>query len=431
MIKFKPVALLLLLPLTALWSCFAEASRGKLQETISGDFNGDGIKECAELYYSFSGDGGVDDDPVYSGCYDDYDIYFSDNSIAPLTRDILQWSASNMTNEGDLDGDGADELGVWIRGGYSSWGTYVIFAYKDSRWRDLICIDHNPNWNPCDYQELVRLNSNDPSQLIVKDIMVDGRVGERAIDITTLDNINFKYHKIILYEFNEGYVSAENNVYIDGWIEPAEGFIGWYDVWLQLSQSGCKLLNQCHGRISEYEVEKYLDTRLESSYNSSDAIVTAPDDLFFFADLDFDGVNEFITSIWPFAGSQRNCSAYTSIYRLVGGEYRDVTREFVAKCEVFDMIDPGGWSIDYTTKEIYHYNIAGVYRYVSVYKFSNGKYHYDCRVTFDYLDDDKNSFGVIEVYDCQDSLIKSVAVTKSDYETNWWDYVRYFHLQHR
>lgn len=428
MIKFKPVALLLLLPLTALWSCFIEPSRGKLEETIFGDFNGDGIEECAKLYYSFSGDGGVDDDPMYSGSYDDYDIYFSDNSIAPLTRDILQWSASNMTNEGDLDGDGADELGVWIRGGYSSWGTYVIFTYNDSEWRELTNISHNPNWNPCDYQDLVRVNAEDYTQLIVKDILVDGKVVERAVDITVRDKPTFNYQNFVLIETDNGYVSKENNVYISGWIEPAEGFDGWYDVQLHLSQSGCKLLKADGGRISQYGVEKYNGRSLESSYNYAEKFVTAPDDLFFFADIDFDGIYEFITSIRPFAGTQRDCSAYTSIYRLVDGEYRDVTREFVAKCEVFDMIDPGGWSIDYTTKEIYHYNIAGVYRYVSVYKFSNGKYHYDRRVTFDYTHLDLNSFGVIEVYDRQDSLIKSVAVTKSDYETNWWDYVRYFHL---
>ena len=428
MIKLKLVANNVVLLLSMLLICCAEANRGELLETITGDFNGDGVEEQAELYYIFTGEGGVDDDPVYVGCDDNYDIYFSDNSIAPLSRDIIQWAASNLTNEGDLNGDGTDELGVWIRGGYTACGTYVVFTYKDSKWSELIHISHNPNWNGCDYQELVSVNDQDPTQLIVMDVCPDGRVKERLVDLTTKDGVNFKYTDFVLIDLRDGYVDQENNVFIEGWIKPAEGFEGWYDVQLQLSQSGCKLLKPASGRISQYEVDKYKGKSLESSCDYDEKFVTAPDDLFFFADLDFDGVNEFITSITPFAGSQRDCSAYTAIYRRVNGEYKNVTRQFVDKCEVFGMIDPLGWSIDYTTKEIYHSNIAGVYQNVTVYKFVDGEYIFDRTVTFDY-EDGSDIRGVIKVLDSNENIITSLDVTKYDCEKNWWDYVRYLHLK--
>lgn len=54
-------------------------------------------------------------------------------------------------------------------------------------------------------------------------------------------------------------------------------------------------------------------------------VITAPDELLFFADLDFDGENELIANLQPFMDGQRDCSAYKSIYKLVDGEYCDVS----------------------------------------------------------------------------------------------------------
>jgi hypothetical protein len=41
--------------------------------------------------------------------------------------------------------------------------------------------------------------------------------------------------------------------------------------------------------------------------------------------LDFDGENELIANLQPFMDGQRDCSAYKSIYKLVDGEYCDVS----------------------------------------------------------------------------------------------------------
>ena len=120
-----------------------------------------------------------------------------------------------------------------------------------------------------------------------------------------------------------------------------------------------------------------------------------------------------------------------SIYRLVDGRYVDATQEFHSKSEVFKMIDPTGWSIDSETREIYHYNIAGYYHNVRVYKFEQGRYYFARNVDCYFNDYGENGHAKITVSNKNDKEILDRVVTKSDYEQNWWNYVRYAHLQNR
>ena len=127
---------------------------------------------------------------------------------------------------------------------------------------------------------------------------------------------------------------------------------------------------------------------MEYEYDYYASIVTAPDNLFFFADIDFDGVKELITGITPFGSSQRNCSAFTTIYKLVDGKYKDVSESFATKCEAFKAIEPYYFSVNYARKEIIQYHDGGAMSGGwKVYTFAKRKYRYDRYVHYDFDDD--------------------------------------------
>jgi hypothetical protein len=353
---------------------FDANDRGELRESIAGDFNGDGKKEVAELYYKFAGEGGVDDDPIYTWTDDNYDVYFSDDAVKTLDSSVIQWGAANMTNEGDLNGDGADEIGLWIFGGYSSCGTYVVFTYCEEGWKDLVAIDHNPNWNTRDYQQLVRKHPTNPNWLIVDEVIFDdGRIRERIIDIRYVDTRKFRYERINL--------AVDNYVYIEGWWREADGFSGYYDVGLRMSHCEGEPLSFYAGRISD--LSRFRDDRVKYEHDDNATFATAPDDLFFFADIDFDGACELITGITPFAGSQRNCPAFTTIYKLVNGRYKDVSNLFRTKSKIFEAIEPHNFSINYARKEIIiHKDVGTLGGDWEVYTYKNREYVYDRHINF-------------------------------------------------
>ena len=163
-------------------------------------------------------------------------------------------------------------------------------------------------------------------------------------------------------------------------LHTADGFDGWYDVRLKMSKNSKSCFEGIVGRVQSlsYDVENFYPV-------VEDGILSAPDDLLFFADIDFDGVCELITGITPFAGSQRDCSAFTTIYKLVDGRYKDMSKNFVAKCEVFEAIEPHYFSINYSSKEIIQYHDGGAMSGGwEVYVYANGKYRYDRYVHFDH-----------------------------------------------
>ena len=384
----------------------SKLDRGELMESIVGDFNGDGKREAAELYYKFTGEGGVDDDPTYTWGDDDYDVYFSDDAIKTLDASIIQWGAANMTNEGDLNGDGADEIGLWIHGGYSMCGTYVVFTHSSDGWKKLVAIDHNPNWNTRDYQQLVRKHPKNPNWLIVDEVIWDdGRIRERVVDISNIDSVKFHYGSMTLV--------VDNYVYVDGWWQEAEGFSGYYDVTLRVSHCEGEPMTFYAGRLSD--ISQFREGHVQ--YDDIATFVTATDDLFFFADIDFDGVYELITGITPFAGNQRNYPAFTTIYKLVDGKYKDVSKNFAAMCKIFEAIEPHCFSINYARKEIIkHHDGGAMSGGWEVYAFADGKYRYDRYVHFERNVADDMVTVTIDYADKR--LQKILQISSADFDIN-------------
>lgn len=155
------------------------AERGKLIESVTGDFNGDGQSEYAALY-------------CFDGCADDNSengtqiyccIRFGNSDIPAL---YPTWVTSNLTNEGDLNGDGTDEIGFLVREGPSYWDEYRVYTSDTDSWRELVSVSHHEDWNTAPYQELVRANPDDAGSLIVKstDFAEDGvKVNEITVEI--------------------------------------------------------------------------------------------------------------------------------------------------------------------------------------------------------------------------------------------------------
>lgn len=160
----------------------------------------------------------------------------------------------------------------------------------------------------------------------------------------------------------------------------ADGFDGYSDIRIKITRSGKEVFDGYAGRVYgdfECDVDKFFPSK-------KNGVITAPDDVLFFADLDFDGVDELITGRSPFAGSQRNLPGFGSIYRLNDSKYTDATDEFTSRCEVFNEIEPYYFIVDYRNKSIIHYIDGG---YMSggwkVHKYHNGSYTYDRYVHFD------------------------------------------------
>lgn len=95
---------------------------------------------------------------------------------------------------------------------------------------------------------------------------------------------------------------SSKGMIFDVTLTDADGFEGYSDIRVKITKSGIEVFDGYAGRVYgdfECDVDKFFPRE------ENDAI-TAPDDVLFFADLDFDGVDEIITDLTPFAGSQRN-----------------------------------------------------------------------------------------------------------------------------
>jgi hypothetical protein len=197
----------------------------------------------------------------------------------------------------------------------------------------------------------------------------------------------------------------------------ADGFDGYSDIRIKITMSGNEVFDGYAGRVYgdfECDVDKFFPSKKNGA-------ITAPDDVLFFADLDFDGVEELITGRSPFAGSQRNLPGFGSIYRLTDGKYIDATDEFTSRCEVFNEIEPYCFIVDYRNKSIIHYIDGG---YMSggweVYEYHNGNYAYDRYVHFDR--DIESEMVDITINYADNTPQKSMRVSSDDFEKRGYNF---------
>ena len=109
---------------------------------ITGDFNGDGKTELMEIDWEPIDKKFEKGELVYSEI-DGFDFIFSDKKIPKLNV----WGNCDYTikNEGDLDGDGGDEIGFLYGWGVSACRTYTVFTLKNNKWQEMITIDSRKN----------------------------------------------------------------------------------------------------------------------------------------------------------------------------------------------------------------------------------------------------------------------------------------------
>lgn len=155
--------------------------KAKKKESVIGDFNGDGKSEYAVIYHYSKPIPGLESHQ-YDGDYYHYcEIHFSDEALTDI---LLVYIGCNLVNEGDLNGDGSDELGFFNVGGFTMWGNYSVLTFIDGAWHELVSIRHNENWNPAPYQDLVRKDENNYGHVIVKDIRLDdGKILDKSVKI--------------------------------------------------------------------------------------------------------------------------------------------------------------------------------------------------------------------------------------------------------
>lgn len=610
--------------------------RADIQEYVVGDFNGDGNEEYAALYYykQLLHDDFKEWDYYKYGHY--YKIAFGDKAL-PM-KDV-EWSACNLVNEGDLNGDSADEIGLFYWGGYTSSGTYVVHTYNGNEWTDLVCIRHNQNWNPAPVDELVRKDPNNDKYIIIQEIrledgkimhnrvllsdlpinnnesyptqMVDDRLValltweretswqdyelksrlqhefereleyylqynlkpsdslpqlEKMINVITVPSGKFKFYnywldgggtmscdknfiqfidddgyarclpylndlryprgvcdvwefefgdkiyyavktysrgmsslwdyylEIITFEndkirtctnffcYKHGNICDTEEFYVydsDGKIidndtrpayyirvcgtqnsntnvgfdfdpktltvkvkddgdttdsrtgaiikrewklempkdnleyefstRPAIGLDGYVDVTLKIKDADKVIFHECVGRVHG----NYVFNKEDAFPSAVSGILTLKDNILYFVDVDFDGEDEIITGIRPFASSKRNCPAYRSIYKLINGRYVDVYDDFVDKCEVFSKMEPQYFSIDCKEKAIYYGSTAGKDRHVEVYSFANGSYTYDGHIESYYN-------RLVEFFDHKGNSIHRSSVSHYSTDYNLW-----------
>jgi len=97
--------------------------------TITGDFNGDGRRDSLMI------DNFEQLLPKYDKI-DGFSFAFSDNTIPKL--EVCGNLNYTIKNEGDLDGDGGDEIGFLYGWDTSACRTYNVFTLKNNKWYRLI-----------------------------------------------------------------------------------------------------------------------------------------------------------------------------------------------------------------------------------------------------------------------------------------------------
>lgn len=124
---------------------------------IRGDFDGDGFEE--NLYESAT-------------------MLYSDNTeLTPLQLDG-DLGVYFLVNEGDIDGDGTDEISfMTVYRDYTNINYFRIYSYTGNRWKEIFCTKTHewdcPNYNPTKLEEMFvhtwkKKNNYDKNRVVLK-----------------------------------------------------------------------------------------------------------------------------------------------------------------------------------------------------------------------------------------------------------------------
>ncbi|MBO5188524.1 MAG: hypothetical protein J6B59_04440 [Alistipes sp.] len=206
---------------------------------------------------------------------------------------------------------------------------------------------------------------------------------------------------------------------VRGWAVPNNFLEGYVDVVLHFKGNGYDFMvsGGCTYLIaSDQKQEKrtYME-RYEQG------VLSAPNDLFFFADIDFDGVEELITDVSPFGGSQRDLPAYTEIYTFNTGKPMRATALFRAKNRIFEAIEPYMFMVTPKRKEIYCYAEGGAMSGGwEVYKYENGNYWKDRYVHWEEVFPSDSI--AVEIRSPYGSVRRSFTTHKNTFDSEKWSY---------
>ena len=101
-------------------------------DAIKGDFDGDGKLEYAWL------DAPKQDTTKMMGCIGECNCYirFSNPKMPPIK--IESCIGGKPKNEGDLDGDGGDEISIVPEWYTSCWQRFIVYSFKNGKWIEPI-----------------------------------------------------------------------------------------------------------------------------------------------------------------------------------------------------------------------------------------------------------------------------------------------------
>lgn len=146
--------------------------------TSVGDYDGDGAKETARLIVPETDEEGMD---CVGAC--DCTIVFSDPGLPRIP--IENCIGGVPTNEGDLDGDGADEVGLLPWWFTSCWRSYQVYSIRQGRPETFVFVlTHCDQWNTA-YP--IEKDPAHPGYVIIRESrMEDGSVRVRSVKASDL-----------------------------------------------------------------------------------------------------------------------------------------------------------------------------------------------------------------------------------------------------
>lgn len=170
--------------------------------------------------------------------------------------------------------------------------------------------------------------------------------------------------------------------------------------------------------------EKY-SSEYSPHHNDGGGIITAPDEDFFFADIDFDGTEEIITGAIPNRG-KRGVGLFTRIYKITEEKAVDYTQYFQAKSDVFNHIEQYFFSVNSATKSIMFYTSDGIYGFGwDIYDYRNGNYVYRHNVHVDRFSEDSVQISIYPNLNNarkNKNLQKRFVTTEREFDKHRWEY---------